>query len=126
MNPIVSSFVFTLCLFTAVIGGAEMKKKGKTSGYEPKEGDIVFQSLPNPPGLDLVDAIEGSTGSPYSHCGMVVREGTRWKVIEAIGPVQQIPLEQWIARGREKAVWAYRLDAASQKHVPDALVAMRK
>lgn len=94
--------------------------------YLPMEGDIVFQSLPNPPGPDLVDAIEGSTGSPYSHCGMVFKAGDLWKVIEAIGPVQEIPLEDWIARGRGKKVWAYRLDEESRKHVPAALAAMRK
>ena len=39
-------------------------KPGSSAGYQPVEGDILFQSLPNPAGLDLIDAIEGSTGSP--------------------------------------------------------------
>jgi uncharacterized protein YycO len=95
-------------------------------GYEPLEGDILFQSLPNPPGLDLVDAIEGSTGSPYSHCGMVFQEDDRWQVIEAIGPVKITPLDDYIARGRGKQVWAYRLDEAARKKVPAALTAMKK
>ena len=34
--------------------------------YSPREGDVVFQSLPRG---DLVDAIEGITNSPFSHCG---------------------------------------------------------
>jgi len=96
------------------------------AGYQPVEGDILFQSLPNPPGMDLVDAIEGATGSPYSHCGMVFQEGGEWKVIEAIGPVKITPLESYVRRGRGGQIWAYRLGEADRKHVPAALAAMRK
>ena len=98
----------------------------KGAGYQPAEGDILFQSLPNPAGMDLVDAIEGTTGSPYSHCGMVFQEGGEWKVIEAIGPVKITPLKSYVARGRGGKVWAYRLDEASRKHVPAALAAMKQ
>lgn len=94
--------------------------------YQPSEGDIVFQSLPNPAGLDLVDAIEGATKSPYSHCGMVIRNGGDWSVIEAIGPVMVTPLKSYTARGRGRKMWAYRLDASNQKHIPSAIRAMRE
>lgn len=101
-------------------------KSGSSNGYLPVEGDILFQSLPNPSGLDLVDAIEGSTGSPYSHCGMVFQEDGRWQVIEAIGPVQITPLDEYIGRGRGNKFRAYRLDEASRKRVPAALSAMKQ
>lgn len=101
-------------------------KAGGRAGYQPMEGDIVFQSLPNPAGMDLVDAIEGSTDSPYSHCGMVFQEGREWKVIEAIGPVKITPLKNYAARGRGGKLWAYRLDEADRKHVPAALAAMKE
>lgn len=117
LAPLIS-LLFGSCAFT-----------GRTAagrGYQPVEGDILFQSLPNPAGLDLVDAIEGSTGSPYSHCGMVFQENGRWQVIEAIGPVQIIPLDRYLARGRGREVWAYRLDETSRKHVPAALTAMKR
>lgn len=97
-----------------------------SSAYEARHGDVVFQSLPNPWGMDLVDTIEGATGSPYSHCGMVIWQDNQWQVIEAIGPVQIIPLSAWQARGRGKKIWAYRFDASSQKHIPAALVAMKR
>lgn len=112
------ALLFGSCAFT-----------GKTApgrGYQPVEGDILFQSLPNPAGLDLVDAIEGATGSPYSHCGMVFEENGRWQVIEAIGPVKITPLDDYIARGRGKQVWAYRLDETSRKKVPAAVNAMKR
>jgi hypothetical protein len=105
---------------------ASCSGKDKQGIYHPVEGDILFQSLPNPDGMDLVDAIEGSTNSPYSHCGMVFRKGDRWMVIEAIGPVKETPLQSYIDRGRGRKVWAYRLDEDKRKHIPAALAAMRE
>jgi hypothetical protein len=79
----------------------------RSATYVPEAGDLVFQSMPHMP---LVDAIEGATGSPWSHCGIVVRRGDdAWQVLEAIGPVQYTPLSEWIERGREKKFVAYRL-----------------
>ncbi|BCU75666.1 YiiX/YebB-like N1pC/P60 family cysteine hydrolase [Luteolibacter sp. LG18] len=115
-----------LCLCLGLqTAGADTPKKTQAT-YEPQEGDIVFQSLPNAWGMDLVDAIEGSTGSPYSHCAMVFQKDGEWRVIEAIGPVQEIPLAQWIARGRGKKVWAYRLADDQKQHIPATLKAMRQ
>lgn len=94
--------------------------------YEARHGDLVFQSLPNPWGLDLVDTIEGATKSPYSHCGMVIWQDDQWQVIEAIGPVQIIPLAEWRARGRGKKLWAYRLRDTAQKYIPAMLAAMKR
>jgi permuted papain-like amidase YaeF/Yiix C92 family enzyme len=74
--------------------------------WEAREGDVVFQSLPR---CDLVDAIEGATRSPYSHCGIVVRAADAFAVLEAFGDVHETPLDEWIARGRNRAFAAYRL-----------------
>lgn len=99
---------------------------GNPETYLPQQGDVVFQSLPNPWGLDLVDTIEGATGSPYSHCGMVLWQDQEWHVIEAIGPVTIIPLSTWRERGRGKKIWAYRLQEPSQKHIAAAITAMKR
>jgi Permuted papain-like amidase enzyme, YaeF/YiiX, C92 family len=77
--------------------------------YRPKDGDIVFQSLPH---MDLVDAIEGISNSPWSHCGVVVYEQHRWLVVEAIGKVRKTPLSLWIMRGRKGHFEAYRTTLA--------------
>jgi hypothetical protein len=87
--------------------------------YEPLEGDLIFQSLPRNP---LVDTIEGSTGSPYSHCGILTRKDGRWVVLEAIGPVRETPLFSWIRRGRGSFFEVYRLKPEFQPTVP-AMVA---
>lgn len=74
--------------------------------YAPQEGDLVFQSLPHNP---LIDAIEGCTGSPYSHCGLVTRKNGKWVVVEAVGPVKETPLFSWIRQGRRSGLAVYRL-----------------
>ncbi len=86
--------------------------------YEPREGDLLFQSLPHSP---LADAIEGVSQSPYSHCGLVAFKDNQWIVIEAIGPVIETPLKEWADRGREKHFAAYRLEASFTDHIPAIL-----
>ncbi len=95
----------------------------RLSQYTPQEGDIVFQSLPHG---DLVDAIEGISRSPYSHCGVVVRVGGRWWVIEAIGTVQRAPLFSWVQRGRSSAFAAYRLREAHRAKIPAFIVELHR
>jgi hypothetical protein len=73
--------------------------------YVPEEGDVLFQSLPRAP---LVDAIEGATRSKWSHCGLVVRDGEGWGVLEAIGPVKVTPFADWVAQARDGRFAAYR------------------
>lgn len=74
--------------------------------YHPREGDLVFQSLPH---SELVDAIEGVTGSPWSHCGVVIHEHHCWWVAESIGHVRKTLLPIWIIRGRGGVFAAFRL-----------------
>jgi hypothetical protein len=83
--------------------------------YEPKEGDVIFQSLPNGP---VVAMIEGATGSPYSHCGIVLPvEGGGWVVWEALGKVHATPLDAFLARGRDGFYEVYRLKPAEDKEL---------
>ena len=60
--------------------------------YAKEEGDLLFQSLPHG---ELVDAIEGITHSPWSHCGILVQRDGRWVVVEALGEVRETPLTDW-------------------------------
>lgn len=83
--------------------------------YVPQDGDVVFQSLPRSP---LTNMIEGATGSPYSHCGLVVQEDGRWYVYEAIGDVHRTPLAAWFWRSRGYCFAAFRLNDEQRQHVP--------
>ncbi len=91
--------------------------------YEPKEGDLYFQSLPR---NAVVNAIEGASESPYSHCGILVRKGDRWFVLEAIGPVRETPLAKWINQSRDRHYDVFRLGAKHAGHIPNFIKATRK
>jgi hypothetical protein len=84
--------------------------------YRPQEGDVVFQSLPH---SEVTDAIEGVTKSPYSHCGVVLRDNqNRWVVIESIISVRETPLALWMLRGRGGNFAAYRLNPKYAPLIP--------
>jgi len=89
--------------------------------YHPLEGDIIFQSLPR---NDLVNAIEGATHSPYSHCGVVFKKEDAWYVKEAIGPVKDTRLYLWIIRGRGGTFAVYRLKGKYRQHIPEFIAAL--
>jgi hypothetical protein len=86
--------------------------------YEPRNGDIVFQTSRSSQSL----AIRLATKSPYSHMGIVyVQDGSPF-VFEAVQPVKLTPLRAWIDRGERGHFVAKRLrdvttltDAALQR-----------
>ena len=85
-----------------------------TPPYQPQEGDFIFQSLPRNP---LINAIEGMTRSPYSHCGIVKQSPGGWVVLEALGTVHETPLRQWVDQGRNKTFVVARPDAKLQQQM---------
>ena len=79
---------------------------------------MLFQSLPHDG--DVVDAIEGITHSPYSHCGVVLRsDKNEWVVVESIFNVHETPLFLWMIRGRGGDFTAYRLDPKYSEIIPE-------
>ena len=116
-----------LCIFAGC--RSEKKSAAAPTEYDPQAGDFVFQSLPH---NALIDAIEGSSGSPFSHCGIVKkRAGVKphdpaWVVIEAIGPVKETRLSWWIAQGRDSADVVYRLRDPLVQKVPAIIAAAEK
>jgi hypothetical protein len=124
------------CVCIAIFSGcrnqnttAEPGKPAAPTKYEPEPGDFVFQSLSHNP---LIDAIEGSSGSPFSHCGIVKKrdvekaQGDKWMVIEAIGPVKETQLAHWIAQGRGSAYVVFRLRDPLANKIPAILAAAEK
>jgi hypothetical protein len=83
--------------------------------YSPQEGDILFQSLPR---SQLVNAIEGATGSPYSHCGIASHRDGEWVVYEAYRNVEATPLHEFLFRGRNQGIAVYRLQPDYQGFIP--------
>ena len=89
-------------------------------GYEPRNGDIVFQTSRSSQSL----AIQLATQSPYSHMGIVyVRDGEPL-VFEAVQPVKLTPLRAWIERGEREHFVAKRLRDADSLLTPEVLRSM--
>ena len=105
-----------VCILAAVSYTFKAQVFASRAGYSPREGDIIFQSLPHE---ELVDAIEGVTHSPYSHCGVVLLRENRWVVVEAIFDVHETPLLQWMQRGRKAGVAIYRLEPKYTAAIPE-------
>ena len=76
---------------------------------------MIFQSLPHGP---VVWAIEGTTRSPYSHCGIVAKKGDQWIDYEAYDGVSATPLKTFLFRGRGGGFVVYRLRDKYREHIP--------
>jgi hypothetical protein len=92
------------------------------SYYQPREGDILFQSLENRP---LVEMIKGISNSQYAHCGIVEKKNSSWFVIEPFPQVKETRLEKFIGRGVGRTVDAYRLKDEYQEKIPELLDTIR-
>lgn len=81
-----------------------------TSKY--KEGDIIFiQSQ-----TSQAAALRESTGSVWTHVGLLLLRSGKWVVAEAVGPLKETPLADFIARSKNKSYRVYRykhFDAAT-------------
>ncbi len=118
------SRLFALLTCLALTGCPVAKKSASVPPqYHPALGDFLFQSFPHSP---LTDAIEGCSGSPLSHCGIVKQTEGKWVVIEAVGPVKETPLSEWIAQGRDNAFAAYRFRAPLAEKIPAIISAAEK
>ena len=111
-----------LAVLVLALGGSACGP-GLPAGYEPREGDLVFQSLPLT--TELVEVIEGVSESRWSHCGIVERQGDEWVVLEALQTVHRTPLADWIARGRDDALAVYRLAGDRDEQISGFLEAGR-
>jgi uncharacterized protein YycO len=92
------------------------------SNGEIQNGDLIFQTSLS----DQSKAIQLATNSKYSHCGLLFKEGKDVYVLEAVQPVKQTPLDQWIARGKDEKYVIKRLKNASEVLTPSALDKMNE
>lgn len=70
-----------------------------------KDGDIILQTILGTQGMAIIAA----SSSPYTHMGFIKTGGKEPVVVEAIGPVKETPLTQWITRGVGQRITILRL-----------------
>jgi hypothetical protein len=86
-------------------------------GSKLRNGDLIFQTSTSTQSR----AIQLATHSPYSHCGILFRRGTKWCVFEAVQPVSETSLAAWVARGKNGQFVVKRLRDAETVLTPAAL-----
>jgi len=88
-----------------------------TKNIQIKSGDFIFQHLPGP----LTEMIADVTKSPYSHCGIIVEKKGGFVILEAIGPVKETPINEWIARGEGERFTIVRLKEPYRIFIPQII-----
>lgn len=68
------------------------------ANYQPKDGDIIFQSSQS----SQSKAVEQATNSPYSHMGIIFIKNGKPYVFEAGSKVAYTPLKSFIERGKKR------------------------
>ena len=92
------------------------------AGYEPRDGDIVFQDS----GAPESEAIQLATDSPYSHVGIVFMVDGEPVVWEAVNPVRATPFDAWVARDPDGHFVAKRLENADEALDEKGVAALRR
>ncbi|MBL1147430.1 MAG: peptidoglycan peptidase [Proteobacteria bacterium] len=88
-----------------------------------KSGDLVFQTINT--GQTL--AVAAASASAYTHVGIVkIDENGTALVVEAVGPVREVPLEKWLRQGIFDRVAVMRLNGLTEKQAEKILKAAEK
>ncbi|MFK7788594.1 MAG: YiiX/YebB-like N1pC/P60 family cysteine hydrolase [Phycisphaeraceae bacterium] len=103
------------CGCSSAEGDSNKKETGSADSYTPQVGDVIFQSSEH---NDLIDMIEGTSNSHYSHCGIVDQVDGQWVVYEAGSVVKATPLDVFINRGRNEGFAAYRFAESFRGDIP--------
>lgn len=78
------------------------------------EGDIIFiQSQ-----TQQAAALREATESVWTHVGILIKRSSKWYVAEAVGPLKETPVADFIARSKNKSYRVYRF-----KHFDPATMA---
>lgn len=87
-----------------------------------KDGDIILQTILGTQGMAIIAA----SSSPYTHMGFIKTSGKNPVVVEAVGPVKETPLTQWIARGVGQRITILRLKDMTPEMAKKVAAAARK
>ncbi|HYD14974.1 MAG TPA: YiiX/YebB-like N1pC/P60 family cysteine hydrolase [Hyphomicrobium sp.] len=86
-------------------------------------GDIVFQKTQT----SASDAIMLASDTQYTHVGIVdVGKDGRATVIEAVGPVQAVPLDKWMKNGAGGRITVKRIKGLDEAKAKQAVASARR
>ncbi len=110
-----SSMSFAGVLLVGISGDMEED----TQKFALKEGDIIFQTLNSSQSWFISKA----TDSPATHIGILKKSQEHWVVVEAVGPVKETPLEDWLLQGENGFAFKRSLKKTLSDAQKDALFA---
>jgi hypothetical protein len=94
-------FALVLCVATAAI----VLYATANGDYPPlQDGDLVFQTSTGAQS----NAVLIASANPYTHMGLIKNAGGEIVVVEAVGPVKETPLKDWIGEGLLHRIAIYR------------------
>ncbi len=96
--------------------------QGEGTIYNFQAGDIIFQASQS----GQSKAIQMATHSPYSHMGIIYRQGDDFYVYEAVQPVKLTPFSNWVARGEDGHYVVKRMKDSEHLLTDAALRKMRQ
>ncbi len=109
--------LMTIIIFTVFINSCN----SKTNAFI-KEGDIIFhESLSS-----QADELRYSTGSKYTHMGIIYLIDRKFYVYEAVQPVIFTPFEKWIKHGKNKHYVIKRLKNSDEILTPENIKSMKE
>jgi hypothetical protein len=93
--------VLVLCIATA----AAALYATADGDYPPlQDGDLVFQTSTGAQS----NAVLIASANPYTHMGLIKNVGGEIVVVEAVGPVSETPLREWVGSGLLHRIAIYR------------------
>lgn len=111
--------IFILIFLLGLLPALQVNAATAQNAASLKPGDIVFQKLVG--GQSKV--VELVSGSPYTHCAIVMEHKGRLAVYESIGLVGWKDLDDWVKRGVDGHYVVMRLKG-DRALTPEALRAM--
>lgn len=88
-----------------------------------KAGDIVFQTTTT----SASDAIMLASGTKYTHVGLVeIDKAGHAQVLEAVGPVREVSLKDWIRKGNGRLVTIKRIKGLDETKAKEAIASARR
>lgn len=99
---------------SALLGIVQSKICNFTKNVDVREGDFIFQHLPGA----LTEMISDMTQSRYSHCGIILKKPDGFYVLQAVGPVKETPLNEWISYGMGRQFSLVRLKQKYRQDIP--------
>lgn len=108
MKTILAIFTFAFFITNSqdvfAMGRGSPAPDQPTAQSKYSEGDIIFiQSQ-----TQQAAALREATESVWTHVGFLVKQNSKWYVAEAVGPLKQTPLADFIARSKNKSYRIYR------------------